>query len=59
MSAQLNELAPGPHEKRSALFNSGAEALENAVKVARHHTKKRRLWCSTTPFTAAPISRWA
>ena len=26
------------HEKRSALFNSGAEAVENAVKVARHHT---------------------
>ncbi len=29
---------PGDHEKRSALFNSGAEAVENAVKIARHAT---------------------
>jgi 4-aminobutyrate aminotransferase/(S)-3-amino-2-methylpropionate transaminase len=34
----LNELTPGTHEKRSALFNSGAEAVENAVKIARHDT---------------------
>jgi 4-aminobutyrate aminotransferase/(S)-3-amino-2-methylpropionate transaminase len=34
----LNELTPGDHPKRSALFNSGAEAVENAVKVARHVT---------------------
>ena len=35
---QLAELTPGDHEKRSALFNSGAEAVENAIKVARHAT---------------------
>jgi 4-aminobutyrate aminotransferase/(S)-3-amino-2-methylpropionate transaminase len=35
---QLNELTPGTGDKRSALFNSGAEAVENAVKVARHAT---------------------
>jgi len=34
----LNRLTPGNHEKRSALFNSGAEAVENAVKVARRAT---------------------
>jgi 4-aminobutyrate aminotransferase/(S)-3-amino-2-methylpropionate transaminase len=34
----LNRLTPGDHEKRSALFNSGAEAVENAVKIARVHT---------------------
>jgi 4-aminobutyrate aminotransferase/(S)-3-amino-2-methylpropionate transaminase len=34
----LNELSPGDGEKRSALFNSGAEAVENAIKVARHAT---------------------
>src|SRR4051794_29903461 len=32
---ELNRLTPGEHEKRSALFNSGAEAVENAIKVAR------------------------
>jgi len=35
---KLAELTPGSHEKRSALFNSGAEAVENAVKIARAHT---------------------
>lgn len=34
----LNRLTPGEHEKRSALFNSGAEAVENAVKIARSYT---------------------
>ena len=37
---RLNELTPGDGPKRSALFNSGAEAVENAVKVARHFTGK-------------------
>jgi 4-aminobutyrate aminotransferase/(S)-3-amino-2-methylpropionate transaminase len=36
----LNRLTPGDHEKRSALFNSGAEAVENAVKIARAYTKR-------------------
>jgi 4-aminobutyrate aminotransferase/(S)-3-amino-2-methylpropionate transaminase len=36
----LNRLTPGDHEKRTALFNSGAEAVENAVKIARAHTGK-------------------
>jgi 4-aminobutyrate aminotransferase/(S)-3-amino-2-methylpropionate transaminase len=34
----LAELTPGDHEKKSALLNSGAEAVENAVKIARAHT---------------------
>ena len=37
----LNRLTPGSHDKRTALFNSGAEAVENAVKIARHHTKRQ------------------
>jgi 4-aminobutyrate aminotransferase/(S)-3-amino-2-methylpropionate transaminase len=40
VSEALNRLTPGDHAKRSALFNSGAEAVENAVKVARHYTKR-------------------
>ena len=38
---QLNALTPGNFKKKSALFNSGAEALENAVKIARHYTKRQ------------------
>jgi 4-aminobutyrate aminotransferase/(S)-3-amino-2-methylpropionate transaminase len=34
----LNLLAPGDTPKRTALFNSGAEAVENVVKIARHVT---------------------
>jgi 4-aminobutyrate aminotransferase / (S)-3-amino-2-methylpropionate transaminase / 5-aminovalerate transaminase len=34
----LAGLTPGDHAKKSALFNSGAEAVENAVKIARHST---------------------
>ncbi|BBZ61100.1 4-aminobutyrate--2-oxoglutarate transaminase [Mycolicibacterium monacense] len=36
----LNRLTPGSGEKRSALFNSGSEAVENAVKIARSYTHK-------------------
>lgn len=43
VAEKLNELTPGSHDKRSALFNSGAEALENAVKIARHFTKKQAI----------------
>jgi 4-aminobutyrate aminotransferase/(S)-3-amino-2-methylpropionate transaminase len=35
---ELNRRTPGDFDKRSALFNSGAEAVENAVKIARHAT---------------------
>ena len=34
----LSELAPGTHAKKAVLVNSGAEAVENAVKIARYHT---------------------
>lgn len=36
----LNRITPGDHEKKSALFNSGAEAVENAIKIARIHTRR-------------------
>lgn len=41
VSEVLNRLTPGDHEKRSALFNSGAEAVENAVKIARSFTGRQ------------------
>jgi len=43
VAEQLNELTPGDHEKRSALFNSGAEAVENAVKIARSATGRQAI----------------
>jgi 4-aminobutyrate aminotransferase/(S)-3-amino-2-methylpropionate transaminase len=38
---ELNRITPGSYDKRSALFNSGAEAIENAVKIARHATGRQ------------------
>ena len=38
VAERLNRLTPGDHAKKSALFNSGAEAVENAVKIARKYT---------------------
>src|SRR6478752_7616171 len=35
VAERLNALTPGGHTKRSALFNTGSEAVENAVKIAR------------------------
>jgi 4-aminobutyrate aminotransferase/(S)-3-amino-2-methylpropionate transaminase len=36
----LNRITPGTHKKKSILQNSGAEAVENAIKIARHATKR-------------------
>jgi 4-aminobutyrate aminotransferase/(S)-3-amino-2-methylpropionate transaminase len=41
LAERLNDLTPGQHEKRTVLFNSGAEAVENAVKIARHYTGRQ------------------
>ena len=38
---ELSRLTPGDHAKTSALFNSGAEAVENAVKIARLATGRQ------------------
>ncbi|MGQ9601183.1 MAG: 4-aminobutyrate--2-oxoglutarate transaminase [Candidatus Bipolaricaulia bacterium] len=41
LAERLSELAPGPTPKKAAFFNSGAEAVENAVKIARFATKRK------------------
>ena len=40
LAEKLNAFAPGDFQKKTAFFNSGAEAVENAVKLARRFTKK-------------------
>ncbi len=39
----LNTHTPGAFAKKTLLVNSGAEAVENAVKVARHYTKRQAI----------------
>lgn len=41
LAEKLVEITPGSHEKQAIFFNSGAEAVENAVKIARKYTKKQ------------------
>ncbi len=41
VAERLNALTPGSHAKRTALFNSGAEAVENAIKIARIATGRQ------------------
>jgi 4-aminobutyrate aminotransferase/(S)-3-amino-2-methylpropionate transaminase len=43
VAERLAELTPGDHAKKAALFNSGSEAVENAVKIARVHTKRQAI----------------
>jgi 4-aminobutyrate aminotransferase/(S)-3-amino-2-methylpropionate transaminase len=38
LAERLNTLTPGDHAKKTMFANSGAEAVENAVKIARKHT---------------------
>jgi 4-aminobutyrate aminotransferase/(S)-3-amino-2-methylpropionate transaminase len=40
---KLNAMTPGTFKKKSLLVNSGAEAVENAIKVARHYTKRQAI----------------
>lgn len=40
LAEKLVKLAPGKTPKAAVFFNSGAEAIENAVKIARAHTKR-------------------
>ena len=43
LGERLNELAPGDFPKRTFFMNSGAEAVENAVKIARYATKRKSI----------------
>ena len=40
LAEQLNALAPGKTPKKTIFLSSGAEAVENAIKIARYHTKR-------------------
>ena len=40
LAERLNAVAPGDFAKKTLFLNSGAEAIENAIKIARYHTKR-------------------
>jgi 4-aminobutyrate aminotransferase/(S)-3-amino-2-methylpropionate transaminase len=53
LAERTNQITPGKFPKKTLLVNTGAEAVENAVKIARAHTGPGSS-PSKTPFTAAP-----
>jgi 4-aminobutyrate aminotransferase / (S)-3-amino-2-methylpropionate transaminase / 5-aminovalerate transaminase len=50
LAEKLNALAPGKSQKKTMLINSGAEAVENAVKIARAYTKRPAVICFEDAF---------
>ncbi|HXJ47332.1 MAG TPA: 4-aminobutyrate--2-oxoglutarate transaminase [Candidatus Dormibacteraeota bacterium] len=50
VAEKLNALAPGNFPKKSVLVNSGAEAVENAIKIARAYTKRPAVICFEDAF---------
>ncbi|MEC3655739.1 4-aminobutyrate--2-oxoglutarate transaminase [Bacillus siamensis] len=50
LAEKLCALAPGDHAKKAILLNSGAEAVENAVKIARKYTKRQAVVSFTRGF---------
>ena len=50
VAEKLNALAPGNFSKKTILLNTGAEAVENAVKIARAYTKRPAVICFEDAF---------
>src|SRR5215472_3810726 len=50
LAEKLNALAPGKFPKKTFLINSGAEAVENAIKIARFYTKRPAVICFEDAF---------
>jgi 4-aminobutyrate aminotransferase len=55
LAEKLNELAPVQSPAKTAFFTTGAEAVENAIKIARAHTGRPGVIAFGEAFTAEPI----
>ena len=50
LAERLNKLTPGAHAKKTAFFTTGVEAVENAIKIARAHTRRPGVIALTGAF---------
>ena len=50
LAERLNRLTPGTHAKKTAFFTTGVEAVENAIKIARAHTRRPGVIALTGAF---------
>jgi 4-aminobutyrate aminotransferase/(S)-3-amino-2-methylpropionate transaminase len=55
LAEALNRITPGDHPKKTMLANSGAEAVENAVKVARYSTGRTAVICFSNGFSGRTL----
>jgi len=56
LAERLNELAPGDTPKKTLFLSTGAEAVENAIKIARFHTKRSAVIASSGGFHGRTIA---
>ena len=59
LAEKLNELTPGKFPKKTLLLNTGAEAVENAVKIARSHTGRQGIIAFEDAFHGRTIMAMA
>jgi 4-aminobutyrate aminotransferase/4-aminobutyrate aminotransferase/(S)-3-amino-2-methylpropionate transaminase len=50
LAERLNAITPGDHTKKTMLVTTGAEAVENAIKIARAHTKRPAIIAFSAAF---------
>ena len=50
LAEKLNALVPGDFAKKTLLVNSGAEAIENSIKIARAYTRRPAIICFEDAF---------
>ncbi len=50
LAKELNDLVPGSFPKKTMFVNSGAEGVENAIKIARYYTKRPGILCFENAF---------
>lgn len=55
LAETLNRVTPGEHQKKTMLANSGAEAVENAVKIARYATGREAVVCFSNGFSGRTL----
>ncbi len=55
LAERLNAVTPGSFPKKTLLVNSGAEAIENAVKIARYYTKRPAVVCFEHAFSGRTL----
>ncbi len=56
LAEKLNELVPGKGPKKTIFLTTGAEAVENAIKIARFHTKRSAIIAFTGGFHGRTIA---